>query len=353
MEMSYEKIVELIQQKKDISKEDIESKINAKVESLSGLISKEGAAHIIAHDLGVEVEAIQEPQGNVILKNLVSGMKNVNVIGKITRVFDMREFNKSDGSQGKVKSGFIADETGNCRFVLWDDAADLDVKQGDIIKLNRTYSRDNRGNLEVSINDPTAVEINPEDVKIDVDISQTSNQNEYAKKKISALSQDDYNVEIMGTIVQIYDPRFYEVCSICNKRLKNNQCPEHGEVEIKFNYVMNIVLDDNTDNIRLVLFNDVVDSLLNQKREDVLNYKDNENFSEVKDMLLGNIVTVKGRVNKNQMFDRLELMVREISSDVDFKKEIDNLSKDISREEKIVDDIQKDVDAQVDEEKID
>jgi len=352
MEMSYEAIVELMLKKGSLSKEEIEKKVNAKVESLSGLISKEGAAHIIAHEMGIEVETPVSPEGNTDLKNLVSGMRNINVIGKITRLFDLKEFNKSDGSTGKVKSGFFNDETGGCRIVFWDDATSLDVNEGDIIKLNNTYVRENRGNLEVSTNDPTLVEINPKDVKLNVKVN--SNSSEITKKKISELQENDYNVEIMGTIVQIYDPRFYEVCPVCSKRLKNgNNCPEHGEVEPKFNYVMNIVLDDNTENIRIVLFNEVVESLTNLNRDGVLSYKDNSNFSLVKDSLLGNIVKVIGRVTKNQMFDRLELVAREVKVDVNFKDEISSLNDSLNREKDLVDDLEKEVNLFVDEEKVD
>jgi hypothetical protein len=55
IKITSEQIIEKISQKTQLSKEDIVSKIKAKMDQLSGLISKDGAAHIIANELGVKL----------------------------------------------------------------------------------------------------------------------------------------------------------------------------------------------------------------------------------------------------------------------------------------------------------
>ena len=52
----YEKLLERMQEASGKSKEELAKKIQAKLEELSGLISKEGAAHIVANELGVNFE---------------------------------------------------------------------------------------------------------------------------------------------------------------------------------------------------------------------------------------------------------------------------------------------------------
>ena len=53
--LSYEEILGKIVEEKGVSKEEVDEKVNAKMEKLSGLISKEGAVHIIANEYGVKV----------------------------------------------------------------------------------------------------------------------------------------------------------------------------------------------------------------------------------------------------------------------------------------------------------
>ena len=53
--MSYEQIKAKIKDATNISDADIDLKVNDKLRQLSDLISKEGAAHIVANDLGVKI----------------------------------------------------------------------------------------------------------------------------------------------------------------------------------------------------------------------------------------------------------------------------------------------------------
>ena len=70
-----------------------------------------------------------------------------------------------------------------------------------------------------------------------------------------------------------------------------------------------------------------------------MKYKDNpEKFEEVKNNLLGNIIKVIRRVNKNEMFDRLEFISRLVFPKPDPKEEIDRMKKEVeskSSEEKV------------------
>ena len=55
IQLPYEKLVEKIVENGNISENEVAEKIRKKMDSLSGLISKEGAAHILANELGVKL----------------------------------------------------------------------------------------------------------------------------------------------------------------------------------------------------------------------------------------------------------------------------------------------------------
>ena len=63
--------------------------------------------------------------------------------------------------------------------------------------------------------------------------------------------------------------------------------------------------------------------------EEILNYKDApDKFDEVKTKLLGNIIKVSGRANKNQMFDRLEFITNLVFLNPDPEEEIKRLKEE-------------------------
>ena len=91
------------------------------MKQLSGLISKEGAAHIVANELGVKI--FEQASGKLQIKNILAGMRNVEAVGKVTRKFELREF-QTENRSGKVASVVIGDETGTIRMVMWGELAE-------------------------------------------------------------------------------------------------------------------------------------------------------------------------------------------------------------------------------------
>ena len=293
-----------------LSSEDLENKIKAKIAELSGLISEEGAAHIIANELGVQL--VNPDKNKLKIKEVYAGMRNVTTTGKVVRKFDVREFAKGD-SVGKVCSIVLGDETGTIRVVFWNEQVDQikEVKEGDILQVKDGYSRENNNDREIHLGSKGEIVINPEGETV----TSVRETNSFERKNIEQLQEGNGNAEILGTIVQVFDPRFFNVCPRCNKRVTESEgifrCTEHGEVEAKTNYVMNVVLDDGTGNIRGVLWKNQTNHLLEKSDEEVLAYKnDASKFEEVKTDLLGEQFKFSGQVKKNEMFDRLEFNVR-------------------------------------------
>ncbi len=108
-------LVEFISQSSGVSIEDIERKIEAKQAKLAGLISKEGAAQVIAAELNVNFD-----KQMIKIAQMVPGMRKINLVGKIIELAPIREYNKN-GRSGKIGSFVLADDTSNVRTVLWDE----------------------------------------------------------------------------------------------------------------------------------------------------------------------------------------------------------------------------------------
>src|SRR3989344_3869747 len=111
---NYLRILEKISKASGLEKEEIERRVEAKRAKLSGLISPEGAAQIIAAELGISFD-----NERLKINELLPGMKKVNVIGKIINLFPIRTFERQ-GKENKVANFIIADETSNIKVVLWD-----------------------------------------------------------------------------------------------------------------------------------------------------------------------------------------------------------------------------------------
>jgi len=293
-----------------LNNDELDLRMKTKINELSGLISEEGAAHIIANELGVEI--VSTTQKKLKVKEIYSGMRSVTTVGKVLRKFEVREFAK-DGRSGRVGSLVIGDESGTIRVVFWNEQVDAlkKISDGDVLLVKEAYVRENNSGKEIHLGNQGSVEINPEGEKID----SVREKAAYERKKIEELRDDSSGTEIVGTVVQVFDPRFFQVCSECSKRVTESNgifsCNTHGEVKPALSYVMNLVLDDGTGNIRSVLWKNQAIHLLAKSEGQMASYKDNPaSFEEVKTDLLGEQLKLMGQVKKNDLFSRLEFNVQ-------------------------------------------
>lgn len=332
IQIPYEKIIEKIKAASGLSDYDIEGKIKAKMDQLSGFISRDGAAHIVANELGVKI--LDNVTGRMKIESIMPGMRSVETVGKAVAVFDVREFNTGE-REGKVGSMVIGDETGSVRLVCWGAQAEKmrQAKAGDIIRVKDVYVKDNRGNKELHLNDRSLFQLNPPGESVGLVKQSASASGTFTRKKISELAGNESNIELLGTVVQTFEPKFFEVCPNCGGRARPQDegfvCSQHGPVKPDYSYLISLFLDDGTDNIRTVFFRDQVESLLGMNKDEILRYKDApEDFEPVKNDLLGSMIKVTGRTKKNEMYDRLEFAVAGVEKDPDPEAELKILMKE-------------------------
>ncbi len=309
-----EELVEKIAEESEMDREEVENEIQTKEEEFSGLVSEEGAAHLVAKEHGVE---LSEPEDRELkVENVLSGMSRVNLRAQVVDITPVNTFEKDDGEEGRVRNLVLGDETGTVRMSLWNDQLEVAEKlsEGDNVQISNAYSReDNLGNPELRIGDSTRLKkIEDEEIQ---SVNKSSNSSGNRKKAYTyQITEPGSSYKVSGEIVKIYasDP-FYQVCPECNNSLREEddyECDEHGEVEPEYRIALPAVLDDGLGNIRCVFFNDRAKRILGA--EDVEFKGNSRKLEDYAKKAVGSRVIVKGRAQENDFFDRIELLVNEV-----------------------------------------
>jgi ssDNA-binding replication factor A large subunit len=332
IDIPYDEAVERIHEETGLSLAEIQSRIAAKLQQLSGLVSKDGAAHIIANELGVQLTARAQNGGQLKINEITLQSRNLIVAGRIVKKYDVKEFNKN-GRAGKVASLLLGDETGVTRVVFWNDQVDVfeELQDGDILVVKNPFVKQSymQDRLELQLNTQSAITVNPEGVTVAQREFARQERPPAVQKYIKDLQGNEENVELIATIVQVYDPRFFDACPKCNRKLiGDNQCGEHGEVVATMNFSMSAFLDDGTGNIRSSFWKQQAMKLTGKTEAEFAKYRDDPTaFEDVKNDLLGEFVKVIGRAKRNETFDRLEFTANLVFTDVDPAAELQNLEK--------------------------
>lgn len=305
---NYEQILNLISKSSGISVEDIERKIEAKRAKLSGLISKEGAAQIVASELGINFEKQQ-----MKISELLTGMKKINVIGKIVKINRVVEYNKN-GRSGKIGSFLLADDSSNIRVVLWDTnhislIEDGTIKQGDSVEITAGDVR----NSEMHLTGFSDLK------RSSVVFEKVEEKPQVQFKQLSDINAND-NVVLRAFILQIYGPNFFNACPVCGKKLiSEGQCGEHGSVQTEKRAILNFILDDGTDTIRATLFWNQIKKIAQMDELD-----DPEKFLKKRDELLGKEMIFETSIRRNQLYENLEAIINDLK-EVDLDEVIKEL----------------------------
>jgi len=317
-QLTYEQIIEKIKKEKGLSEHEINSRVNEKLSKLSDLISKQGAVHIIANELGISV--FEDYSGKDFkIEELTEGMRNISFYCKLLKIDAIRSFNKN-GRAGRVANLFVGDDTQAIRVVIWDEPI-IDnlskglIPSGSVLHVVGGGIRQNNGAKEVHLGKGGKLELNPRDISFKNVVEMQ--QRQVINKKIVELMENDVGVGISGTVVQVFEPRFYESCGNCPKKVEirdgKSFCQTHGFVQGELVPILNMYFDDGTDNIRATCFRENAAKVLGLSIDDVKLLKDDINaFDRIKNDVAGKQFTFIGKVQKNEMFGRKEFVVNEV-----------------------------------------
>ena len=307
-----------------LSEEEIRKQILDKTKALEGLVSEEGAAYIVASELGVNLFSEQNTSGPIKISAVLYGMKSIDVVGKVRRIYDAKSFTRKDKQVGQVGSFVLADETSMIRIVLWDKKAEIlsKLKEGTIVKVKGALVKQNNlGKNELHVGARGAVILEPKDVKIEL------RQTNFQRKQIVEINNTE-PVSVTATVVQAFSPKLYPTCPQCNKKIivapEGPVCSEHKQILPVQKLILNLVLDDCTDTLRSVAFGASAEKLCGLSAKDVLDLVAKDGpvalTEKIENFLLGRYIEVSGNVRKNIVFDRFELSISNVNLDPDPKQ---------------------------------
>lgn len=288
---NYPGLVERIARSAGVTSEEIERRVEAKRAKLSGLVSKEGAAQIVAAELGVIFD-----KERIKLNELVEGMKRVLTIGKVTEVGQIRSFNKN-GREGKVANLLIGDETSNVRTVLWDAnhislVENGKISAGSVIEISNGSVR----NGELHLGSFSDIKLSSEK------LGEVKNVRQFSEVALKD-ARIGQSGQIRAIVVQAFEPRYFAS--------KTN-----GEQQA----LVNLVLDDGTETIRAV----VAGERLIQLGFDNEEIFDVEKFKVKRDKILGDEMVFYGNFKNNAYFNRIEFSI-DRTEQIDIEKLVSQL----------------------------
>jgi len=244
--MDLEQIVQrILLVRRDLTREEVLKKIYEKKRSAEGYFLDEVAARIVAFELGVEIpkDETETSWTELSIENLVSGLNDVTVTGRVIIVYPVQTFSRPDLTEGKVARLLIADKTGTLKTVLWDDKVSLiedeKIASGQIIRVLHGYAREGLdGKPELHVGTRGEIQISPPDLV----------ESEYPPitsfmENINAITGKHKKTNIFGTVQRVYPASEF-------KRANGT----HGKVR-------RLQLRDETGQIAVVFWNQRVDGL--------------------------------------------------------------------------------------------
>ncbi|MEM5878456.1 MAG: DUF2240 family protein, partial [Candidatus Aenigmatarchaeota archaeon] len=209
--LSIEEILSELETKSGKSKKDLQKLIKKKQDELSGLVSEEGAAHLVARDLGIDL--LKSNEKFYSIKDIKPEMKRVNLKGKIVSITPLRTFAKKDGSEGSVRNIIISDGTGEAKIPLWDKQADIadQVSVGEVLELKNVASKQSAfGNIDIVLYRTSSIRKIEEDIPVQVKKTD--------EIKIKDATEGYFQIKAM--IVDVFNtPPVFYTCPKCKSKV--------------------------------------------------------------------------------------------------------------------------------------
>ena len=153
----------LLEQKPELTRDDIEEQIKHKKEKIgAGYLTDQGALFLIASDFGISLSGPLKVEMG--LKDLYVGAKEISLETRVLNVSPAKQFSRKDGSPFYLRTMTVYDTNSTASVKLWDDKANLpgieNIKPGDLIKIIKAYVKsDLNGSPTINIGSGSNIEI--------------------------------------------------------------------------------------------------------------------------------------------------------------------------------------------------
>lgn len=190
----------------EITREELDRLIEQKLEKIGGgFLTKRGAVHLVAADLGVQVPKVSG--ATIELKDAHDGSKDVSFRAKVLNISPVRQFTSRDGAQGSIRTMTVYDNGSRMGVKMWNEKATMPeiekIAPGDIVKIAKAYVKDDmNGTPAINIGSGATVE---RDESQESDIGGP----EMLEVDASTVAEDGRNLVVVGRVFgQISDSEF-------------------------------------------------------------------------------------------------------------------------------------------------
>lgn len=274
-------INEIISKNPMVSRDKLLKRLEEERRKSEGLISDDVLLRMIAAEFGVEISHENFTPSTPLIANLVPGLNDVTVVGRIIAVFPAKISDKKNRGV-KFASMFVADESGTIRVVLWNDKAEFadshKMRVGQIVRFSHGYTKEGRlGNVELHIGENGEVDANPKGLK-----AEDYPTIEELSTKIGGITGAFKNkrVNLIGEVRETFQESTFErKDKTVGKVMRFILADETGEIPV-------VVWNEKVDEVREILKKGFRLQVVNGRAKKALNGKleihaDNETYIDL------------------------------------------------------------------------
>lgn len=280
-------LIKDLSEKTGKSEEEIWELVEGKRKEMDYLISEEGATHIVASELGVGIKK------KINVENLEASKEGVNISLRVSVVGETREW-KRGGRSGKVRNIRACDETGELHLSLWNEKAEVELNEGDLIRILGGVVKGEGEKMEMRVGAQSNLIINPE---MGLNGKKTC---ENGGLEIEG-NGDDFEAPV-GSSVTV---------RACVARV-NRRSPFFKSADGD-QLIITGLLDDGKQQIRGVFFRDAVEKLVGIRRAEAIKLAGEKGEGAVLDLVpVAKDFWMVGRIKHNEMMDAKEIIVNKL-----------------------------------------
>ena len=163
IESSENLLNQILAKNPDLQREELLAMVERKKQESHGLLSDEGAVRLLAQQLaGLSGQAVNI--SDLRISSVQAGLSDATISGEILSLSQLREFQRSDASVGKLVRVKLKDGSGQITCVLWDSTAEIVEKEqlatGSKLRLAHGYTRLGlAGEVEFHLGSRSTIEI--------------------------------------------------------------------------------------------------------------------------------------------------------------------------------------------------
>ncbi|RLE89281.1 MAG: hypothetical protein DRJ49_03525 [Thermoprotei archaeon] len=153
-------LIEEIKKRDDITLKEFIEKVRHKIREMGGLLTEEGAALLVAKELGIDAVKPTIKTTRLKIEDLVEGLSRVRLVCRVIDVDPPLIF-KKENRELKLAKIKVADESGTISVTLWPPhvglVENLQLELGDTIRIENARSTRFRRRLELNIDERGAI----------------------------------------------------------------------------------------------------------------------------------------------------------------------------------------------------